>query len=496
MKNQKSIKLENVKLIAIPLLCMVVLVFPLILREINGEPLAEDISYYHTRIAQQISDKLWLPKEDNYLYGGRMMPLIPGLATFLAVPNLIFNIPINTFSKILPILIGVFSFLIFFMLLQEFKVDKRLTDISLFLLVISPPFIYTFTTLNDHIIPVFLILLSSLLYLRNKKFFSLMTFLLIPLFSIPDAFIGLFFFFIYLLSTKKKLKPFFFMLLLVSIISLVQYLPMILSYGLPELLDFKVSEKGVNFAFQNFISDFGGKFGVSLFSILLGISGLFVVWKKKYKNLLIYTLFIVLIVLSFYLTWLIVYLNFLLIVLASVGLIYLMKKKWESRLIKNFIILIFVFGLIFSGISHINRISKMPPSKLVFDSLNNLRLEPEGVVLSHYSNGFWISGIANKPVVMDRHFIYMPNVNQRNRDLQDIFYSINVEDITKLLDKYNINYIWIDKEMKEGQVWSREDDGLLFLLNYNPKILGIRYRKFEKIYSNEETEIWRVKENF
>lgn len=489
MKNLKSIKLETVKLIAIPLLCMVILVFPLVLREFNREPLAEDISYYHTRIAQQISDNLWLPKEDNYFYGGRMMPLIPGLAIFLALPNLIFNVPITTFSKILPILTGVFSFLIFFMLFQELKVGKKLTDISLFLLVISSPFIYTFTVLNDHAIPIFLILLSFLLYLKNIKVFSLMTFLLIPLFSIPDSFIGLFFFFIYLLYTKKKLKPVFFMLLLVSVISLIQYLPIMLSYGLPELLDFKVNERGVNFAFQNFISDFGGKFGISLFSILLGISGLFVVWKKKYKNLLIYTLFIVLIAVSFYLAWLIIYLNFLLVVLASIGLIYLMKKKWESRLIKNFIILIFVCGLILSGISHINRISKMPPSKLIFDSLNNLKLEPEGVVLSHYSNGFWISGIANKPVVMDRHFIYMPNVNQRNRDLQDIFYSINLEDTTKLLNKYNIKYIWIDKEMKEGQVWEREDDGLLFLLE-------IGYKKFEKIYSNEETEVWRVKENF
>jgi len=215
-----------------------------------------------------------------------------------------------------------------------------------------------------------------------------------------------------------------------------------------------------------------------------------VVWKKKYKNLLVYTLCIALIIISFYLTWLIIYLNFLLVILASIGLINLIKGKWESKLIKNFIIFILICGVIISGVSHINRVSELPPSKTVFNSLEILKekSKPNEVVFSHYSNGFWISGVANQPVIMDRHLIYTPNINQRHGDSQNIFYSINLENTTKLLDKYEIKYIWIDKEMKEGQVWEREEEGLLFLLKYS--------KKFEKIHSDEETEIWKVKENF
>jgi len=489
MKNLKSIRLGNVKLIPLIVLCTVILVFPLILREYRKDPLVEDVSYYHARIAQQISSDFGLPRKDALLYSNRIFPLIPALPLLLALPNLIFRIPIMTLSKILPILVGILSFLLFFLLLKELKINKKIMNISLLLLVISPPFIYIFTTLNDHLIPIFLVLLSFLLFLRNKKFLSAILFLLIPLFSISDSFIGLFFFFIYIVSTKRKFRTFFFLLLSVLIISLLQYLPFVILYGFPEIPAFKISEEGINFAFQNFISDFGGKFGIGLFSILLGFSGLAVVWRKKYKNLLVYTLCVALVVISFYLAWLIIYLNFLLVILASIGLIYLIKIKWESKLIKNFIIFILICGIIISGVSHIDRISKLSPSKMMFDSLKILKekSKPNEIVFSHYSNGFWINGIADRPVIMDRYFIYTPNVNQLHKDSQNIFYSINLEDTTKLLDKYKVKYIWIDKKMKESQVWKREEEGLLFLLKYS--------RKFENIHSDEETEIWKVKEN-
>ena len=61
-------------------------------------------------------------------------------------------------------------------------------------------------------------------------------------------------------------------------------------------------------------------------------------------------------------------------------------------------------------------------------------------------------------------FDYSPDVEQRYNDSITTFNSRNLKNTMTILDKYNVTYIWIDKKMKTGQVWEKENQGLLFLL--------------------------------
>ena len=83
---------------------------------------------------------------------------------------------------------------------------------------------------------------------------------------------------------------------------------------------------------------------------------------------------------------------------------------------------------------------------------------------------------------MDGLLRYTPNLYERYEDSNNLFYNRSLKETKKLLNKYNISYIWIDNEMKEGLVWTKEKQGLLFSLR-NKEI-------FKNIYSKEGVEIW------
>ena len=128
-------------------------------------------------------------------------------------------------------------------------------------------------------------------------------------------------------------------------------------------------------------------------------------------------------------------------------------------------------------------ISNMDPDLGTTSSLEWLQSQNFGVVFSHYEKGFWIEGIANKSVVMDGLFDYSPDVEQRYNDSMTLFNSRNLKNTMTILDKYNVTYIWIDNKMKTGQVWEKENQGLLFLLKNS--------EKFKRVYYLNKIEIWK-----
>ena len=154
----------------------------------------------------------------------------------------------------------------------------------------------------------------------------------------------------------------------------------------------------------------------------------------------------------------------------------------NSSAIKNLTILAIICGISFSTISYIERISNLEPNNEVISSLEWLKNQPQGVVLSHYEKGFWIETIAGKSVVMDGLFDYSPNVEERYADSNIIFNSRSLKTTSEILDKYEIRYIWIDHKMKGGQVWDKENQGLLFILRNS--------ERFKRVYSLDEIEIW------
>jgi len=62
-----------------------------------------------------------------------------------------------------------------------------------------------------------------------------------------------------------------------------------------------------------------------------------------------------------------------------------------------------------------------------------------------------------------------------------LFQNRNLKNATFALNELNVTHILIDSKMRE-EIWKRDDDGILFLLN-----------SFDKIFTNDKVEIWKIR---
>ena len=70
-------------------------------------------------------------------------------------------------------------------------------------------------------------------------------------------------------------------------------------------------------------------------------------------------------------------------------------------------------------------------------------------------------------------------------DSNELFYQNDIRETKRILDKYNVSYIFISEELFDGRVWDEENKGLHFLLQNR--------ETFKNIYSSEEVGIWEYK---
>jgi len=212
----------------------------------------------------------------------------------------------------------------------------------------------------------------------------------------------------------------------------------------------------------------------------MSIMGLFTV-NKSQDALPIYIGSIIALILSYKFVILRFYINFILVFVVTIAFIQIIKRKWKLPNLKSIAILVIICGLLFPTISYINRVSNSEPSMAKIDSLNWFKDQPQGMVLSHYSNGYWIESIANKQTLMNPD-LSKKEALKRYTDSKIIFNSYKLSDTQEKLDEYNIKYIFIDPEMKKGLVWQKDNQGILLLLAESGQ--------FQQIYSLEGIEIW------
>jgi len=477
---------EKNTLVYVMLAAVIVLLIPLLVRFLfYKDVMIGEESYYHANIARQIIEQKSLIQDPNYIFN----------PYHLVLASIGYLIGIDLASKLIPFLFGLLSVLMFYLILKEFKIETTQRFVILLILVISPAFVYLSVVSNTQSVPVFLTLLGIYLFFKKNIFLTILSLLAfaatIP-FGMFNALLAITIIIAYLIeekqkeeSTTKPKKPvfsfqskkaavFLFILLITSIICFSLYFHP------------KTNVIPAENMLQNFISDFGALIGIGIFNIFLAIAGFFLMWKKKKEYLFIFLLLLIMIASSFYEKNVIVYLTFVFSVFAGYAFVKIRDMNWQVKTIKNLTMLLIICGLSFSTISYLNRVSNMQPDNEIIKSLDWLRhySEPDEIVFSHYSKGFWINSVAERPVVTDSMLEYFPNAEEKFNDSLEIFYSRNLKNTKSLLEKYDINYVWIDNEMKHGLVWEKEQQGLLFLFRNN--------ETFNNIYNNQGIEIWEV----
>jgi hypothetical protein len=120
------------------------------------------------------------------------------------------------------------------------------------------------------------------------------------------------------------------------------------------------------------------------------------------------------------------------------------------------------------------------PHTELYQSLEWLEDQQADVVLTHSTGGYWVQAIAGKKVLLDDMRLPPQVVNNS----ETLFQSRNLEQTRELLTEYNISHIVIDKDMRNGLVWSEPEQGILFLFRNN--------ETFKRIHHNIDVEIWQV----
>lgn len=480
-------KLENLKwfrkltenkvlVYSLILTIVILLIIPYIRLFYYDNLLIGEQPYYHIRVAQHILEK-GIPLNDPLIDSPYLLQpfhlVLAGLFSFLSI---------SLSSFLLPFLLGGLSVIFFYLILKELRISILNKFFALFILIISPVFIYTFSTLNSYSLSVFVLLLAFFLFIKKQKFFfilSLILFAVIPFFNFVSVIFSVAILLIYSLNNKKKIKQFYNILFIVIIIALIRYIIYLIKYGIPH---FSLN----SVVFVNYLSELGGLLSFGIFNLILAAIGLYLIWNKK-KQILGYLVLFIAIIFSLYFNPVNIYLNFIFAISAGYAFVSIVKMRYSLMIIKKLTIVLLLFGLIFSTISYTAIVSGIFPDKSVVNSLEWLKAnsKPEDVIFSHYAKGNWIQAIAQRPVLLNSNFIYIEDVKTKLNDSDIIFYSRTLKKTVSLLDQYNISYIWIDSEMKKELVWTKEEEGLLFLFSNK--------EKFKRVYSKEGIEIWKIK---
>jgi len=162
---------------------------------------------------------------------------------------------------------------------------------------------------------------------------------------------------------------------------------------------------------------------------------------------------------------------------------YFLNNKWTIKFLKNLTILVIACGLLFSLLSFVTRMNQFGPNQDFLDAMDFLSAREKGNVLTHYSYGFRLNHLSGHYPILTINMPMTLNPSDRFTDVNSLFSIRNLKEAQYLLQKYNIKYILITPEMKEGLVWSNENEGLLFLFRNKDE--------FKNIY-NHDIDIWEV----
>ena len=392
-------------------------------------------------------------------------------------------------SFIVPILLGIFSIYLYGKILFLKKCNKNIVEFSLLLFAVSPLYIYTFTNNNHMAIILFLALYTfALLFTdiftsrkKKKSMLSLVAFLIIATLDVTASLIYLFFVIAYWKKGHFKstydeyirtyIKGAFFIFAMTLIINIVSkgY------FFIDQLFTLRGLFYTENWYYALF-SDFGALWGFSLFYILLLIIGFLLLWKERKEYG--WEMFVLLAGLFVYLyldTRYAVIVTPLFIPIAGFAFKRLWYLKWKVTMIRDFCLLLFVLGCIFSATAFVSRYPLLEPQAEFMQGVNELNLRYgnlDATILTHPKYIPYLEATTEFTIFSDTQAI------------DALFHKRRINEVDPILEENDIRFIFITEEMRSGLVW-KERVQLLFLLDNS--------KNFKKRFENAKVEVWEHK---
>ncbi|PIN75311.1 hypothetical protein COV18_03930 [Candidatus Woesearchaeota archaeon CG10_big_fil_rev_8_21_14_0_10_37_12] len=447
-----NFELTTKQIIGIFIIAIALLLLPIHLRfQADNTALPGTEPYYHARIAQQIQHQI--PSKDEYILQSREYILNP-YHLFLASCFFLFGEKSFVF---IPVILAAISIILLIVNLQIYSVPEHMQPWILIAYALSPALL-TIGVLTTPYAFILVLFLAATALARTKFWtFSIIFYAIASLHGITHIILTFLVIIATFLSHRQKFRTIYYAIPSILIL-LAGKLPLLPS------IDYSLTA----------ITDFGALYGYSIFAALLAIVGIANLWKYKKKHYAAYVCTLVILILSFFFQELIPYTNIIVSALAGIALAILAKRKWHIKYLRNAALLVLFCGLLFSNIAHAKHLAELPPTQEFFKSLEIT----QGNILTHKNYAFWVQAAGHKTLID-------PITTQpKEADVNQIFYSTDIEKTKQLLYKNQITHILITKEMKTGLTWERDETGLAFLVRNN--------ETFKRISSVNDFNIWKV----
>lgn len=130
--------------------------------------------------------------------------------------------------------------------------------------------------------------------------------------------------------------------------------------------------------------------------------------------------------------------------------------------------------------------SEIGPTKPEIDSLLWLKSQNlPGIVLSGFEYGDFIHSISGYEVLTNNKYHRTSKDQIKIYETNLIFQSRTLSKIVTFFEKEKISYVWINKKMKNGQIWGNSEQGILLVLRTS--------KYFSKVYDHGNVQIWAYK---
>jgi hypothetical protein len=392
-------------------------------------------------------------------------PLIMGGESYYLLNE--FNIPTYYAQYLfwIPLTLGIISLFLFINLTKKIKIKKEITFWFLSFLILTPTFIYTYSTISAYAFLTFFVLLSLTLLENKNKFLNYLA--LIPIIAVTFidvlSTVILVIILLYFFGKNKfgrNFKIFLLTTLTVALISNIIFFARKLILG-----PFHTQT-----ALSTLISDLGSLSGVSFFILLFSIFGLTILWGKK-KSAFIYLFFAFILAIYILNVQAIYLLTLIIIYFATFAFIKTKDRIWELESVKKFTIFLLVLGVIFSTITYLDRVNATGPTASDQEALiwieENIVI---GKVFSAQEDSYYIKYLADKESVEPPH--------SKNGLTKSMLDSLYIAELFPLFEENNVSIVYITEKMRNNL---DQETGLLFLL---------KNERFKLVHSAEQTEVW------
>ena len=361
---------------------------------------------------------------------------------------------------VLPPLLGIVTVLLFHSVLRKCALPPLWAVSSSVLLLLTPAFIFTYTTFSLGGLFVLVTLAALRSSFSRYRRLSL-------LFLLPAAFLdllstGILSALLILRNRQAKGRT----LLLTGVSSAAAVLLALFLHRPLVRGPFSLSHSGFDL-----FSDLGGQSGISIFTLLLAVLGVGILWKeRKHQGLLL--LFLVVLGLAGAFPSAGILLSLPVAVLGAYGLVSLWERRWQRSLLKDFTLMLILVSVLLSALTFLKRLPVESPSLEELETLRWIRdyTPQDAVVFSASENSYLIETYA------ERKAVFPPDHKESAALTSELLHAAYTSTAFPLLEAHHISVLFITPTLRSSPPWG------LFLLFKN--------ERFKLAYSHEGFEVW------